>query len=65
MREIDGLKIDFVAHDAYFESLASLSMFNTAKETGADVVLLLGPGKTEKSISDEYIRELLSMNLNE
>lgn len=65
MREVDGLKIDFVTHDAYFESIASPSMFNIAKETGADVVLLLGPGKTEKTISDEYIRALLHMNVSD
>lgn len=59
MREVDGIKVAFADHDAYFSGFSSPSMGQIAKETGADVVLLLAPGKTSDDLSDEEISALL------
>jgi hypothetical protein len=59
MREVDGKKVAFVSSESYFESFTTPSMHSTAKETGADIVLLLAEGKTESDISDDEIRALL------
>lgn len=60
MREVDGLKIAFVGAESYFASLYTPSMYSTARDTGADVVLLLAEGKTEADVTDEDIRSILS-----
>lgn len=56
MRVVDGKKVSFVTSESYFESIWSPSMYSTAKETGADVVFLLAPGKTGDDLSDDEIR---------
>lgn len=60
MRELDGMKIAFVSSESYFESMFTPSMYSTAKETKADMVLLLAPGKTEADITDDDIRKMLT-----
>ncbi|HZF98299.1 MAG TPA: hypothetical protein VEY92_08665 [Pseudoxanthomonas sp.] len=60
MREVDGLKIAFVSSESYFEGFHTPSMVSTQKATGADMVLLLSPGKVESDITDDMIRALLS-----
>lgn len=60
MREVDGLKIAFVSSESYFEGFHTPSMGSTQKATGADMVLLLSPGKAESDITDDMIRALLS-----
>lgn len=60
MRIVDGLKIGFVHSEEYFESFATPSMGSTARTTGADVVFLLAPNKTEEDLTDDDIRDILS-----
>lgn len=62
MREVDGKKIAFVTHDVYFAGAYTPSMYSTARDTGADVVLLLGPNKTGDDLTDDEIRELLAIS---
>lgn len=64
MRVIDGLKIAFVSSESYFKGLHTPSMYSTSRETGANVVLLLAPGVTEDSLTDERIREMLGAVLD-
>lgn len=59
LREVDGMKIGFVQSESYFEGLHTPSMYSTSKATGANMVILLAPGKTEADVSDDDIRELL------
>lgn len=61
VREVDGIRVAFVASKGYFASLATQSMVSTARDTGADLVLLLAPGKTEADLSDDEIRALLEL----
>ncbi|GAB2620282.1 hypothetical protein [Novilysobacter erysipheiresistens] len=65
MREIDGLKIAFVGSDSYFESLTTPSMVSTARRTGADVTMLLAPGKTEDDLSDDDLRAIIGLSKGE
>lgn len=58
MREVDGTKVAFIDHDVYFGSIYTSSMVSTQMNTGADVVLLLAPGKTEQNVTDDEIREV-------
>lgn len=58
LREVDGWKIAFADNDDYFRSLGTPSMTSIARGTGADMVILLAPGKTGDDISDDEIREL-------
>ena len=60
MREVDGIKVAFVQSESYFEGLHTPSMYSTSKTTGADMVLLLAPGKAESDLSDDDIRGLLA-----
>lgn len=60
MRDIDGVKVAFVSHEVYFESLMSPSMVSTHRATGADIVLMLAPGKTRDDVSDDSLRELIA-----
>ena len=64
MREIDGMKIAFVTSEVYFDGLHTPSMYSTSRETGAHVVFLLAPGKTEADVSDEAIRDMLTLAAN-
>jgi hypothetical protein len=59
MREVDGKKVAFVEHASYFAGFGTPSMHSTSKETGAEMVILLAPGKTEADVSDDDIRNLL------
>ena len=61
LREVDGLKVAFVRHEDYFDSLMSPSMGSVRRDPGADVVMLLGPGKTGDDLSDDYIRGVLGL----
>lgn len=61
MRTANGLKVAFVSSENYFQGLHTPSMVSTAKETGADVVLLLAEGKTEADLPDDEIAELLGL----
>lgn len=59
MREVDGIKVAFVGEESYFESLLTPSMYSTARDTGADVVILLASGKQESDLADDDIRVAL------
>lgn len=59
MREVDGVKIAFVASEPYFASLYTPSMYSTARSTGADLVMLLAPGKTGDDLTDDDLRAFI------
>lgn len=59
MREVDGIKVAFAEHDNYFAGFHTPSMGRIAKETGADVVMLLAPGMSETDLTDDEISVLL------
>lgn len=61
MREVDGVKVGFVTSEVYFDGFHTPSMHSTAKQTGADVVFLLAPGKSSEDVSDECVREMLAL----
>ena len=61
MRTVNGLKVAFVSSESYFQGLHTPSMASTAKETGADVVMLVAEGKTEDDLSDEEIAEFIGL----
>lgn len=61
MREVDGIKVEFVTSEVYFEGLHTPSMISTARATGADVIFLLGTGKVGDDISDETVREMFAL----
>lgn len=60
MRVVDGMKIAFVDSESYFQGMHTASMVSTARDTGADVVLLLAPGKTGDDVPDDEIRKVLT-----
>jgi hypothetical protein len=60
MREVDGMKVAFVQSESYFAGFHTPSMHSTSKATGADVVFLLAPGKSESDLSDDDIRGLFA-----
>lgn len=60
-RVVDGIKVAFVDSETYFASLFTPSMVSTARETGAEVVLLLAPGVSPDAMTDEEIRALLAL----
>ena len=64
MRVVDGKKVAFVASESYFKGFHTASMASTAKENGADLVLLLAEGKTEADITDDDIRKILNRALD-
>ena len=60
MRTVNGVKVAFIESAAYFATFGKPSMRSVAKETGADIVLLLADGKTEADVTDEEIRDVLN-----
>lgn len=60
MREVDGLNVAFVSSESYFDGFHTPSLISTSRATGADLVILLAPGKTEEDITDDDIRALLT-----
>jgi hypothetical protein len=57
---VDGIRVEFVTSENYFSCIIGTpSMSRTARLTGADIVLLLAPGKTEADLSDDDIRAVL------
>jgi len=61
VREVNGMKVSFISHEEYFAGFHSASMYSVAKQTGANVVLLLGPGKLPEDLSDDDIRRTLQL----
>jgi len=61
IRTVGGMKVAFVDSESYFAGLHTASMVSTARETGADVVLLLAPGVTPDAMSDEEIQALIDV----
>lgn len=61
VRIVDGVKVAFVDSETYFAGLHTTSMVSTARETGAEVVLLLAPGASPDAMTDEEIRALLAL----
>lgn len=60
MREVDGVKVAFVAWDLYMEGLHTPSMYSTTRDTGAQAVFLLAPDVREEDVTDDAIREMLA-----
>ena len=61
MRTVNGRKVVFIESAAYFATFGKPSMRSVAKETGADIVLLLADGKTEADVTDEEITVLMDI----
>ena len=61
MRTVNGVKVAFIESAAYFATFGKPSMHSVAKETGADIVLLLSEGKTEADVTDEEITVLMDI----
>ena len=61
MRTVNGMKVAFVSSESYFQGMHTPSMCSTAKDTGADIVLLLAEGKTEADLSDDESAEILCL----
>lgn len=65
VREVDGLKVAFVSSESYFQGFGAPSMVSTARATGADIVILLAPSVSGDSLTDNEIRALLGLDLQE
>lgn len=59
IRRIDGRTVALTDSETYFEGFHTPGMYQIAKATGADMVLLLAHGKTADDITDDEIREHL------
>ncbi|KAF1706243.1 hypothetical protein [Pseudoxanthomonas sacheonensis] len=60
MRTVDGYTVAFVDSESYFQGFHTPSMVSTSRETGADIVLLLAPGKSGDDVPDDEIRKVIS-----
>jgi hypothetical protein len=60
-REIDGIRVGFIDHATYFGSFSrETSMVGVSRDEGAQVVMILGPGKTMADVSDDDVRGFLA-----
>lgn len=60
VREVEGMKIALLPSAEYFKNFATASMYSTWKETGADVVALLGTDVRPEDVSDDQLRDFLA-----